>query len=121
VSDSFINELKSIAAETDAAVIVDESGTGFGATGKGLWQYEGDSDYLVFGKRSIVSGYFSKEQLLGFGGDEHDVHLSALVYKGIKNENLIEKVKRTSGVLKSHHDAIEGGSDRIKKVRIVGT
>ena len=61
VSESFINQLKTIAGETEAALIVDESGTGFGATGEGLWQYNNSSDYLVFGKRSIVSGYFSKE------------------------------------------------------------
>mmetsp|Transcript_4556 Transcript_4556/g.6893 ORF Transcript_4556/g.6893 Transcript_4556/m.6893 type:complete len:268 (-) Transcript_4556:401-1204(-) len=60
-SENFITELKSIAAEYEAALVVDETGTGFGATGKGLWQYNQDSDYLVFGKRSMVSGYFSKE------------------------------------------------------------
>ena len=53
VSDNFINELGSIAHESEAALIVDETNTGCGASGKGFWQYQGHAaDYLSFGRRT---------------------------------------------------------------------
>ena len=58
-SDSFISELASLARDRDAALIVDESNTCCGATGKGFWQYNGSADYVTFGKRMQVNGFFS--------------------------------------------------------------
>jgi acetylornithine/succinyldiaminopimelate/putrescine aminotransferase len=39
VSDDFINQLGNIAREGDAALIVDETNTGCGASGKSFFQY----------------------------------------------------------------------------------
>lgn len=61
-SANFMNELVSLARESDAALIVDEQGTGCGASGQGFWQYDGPADYVVFGKRMQVNGYFSAER-----------------------------------------------------------
>ena len=41
VSDSFISQLGSLAKDYEAALIVDETNTGCGASGKGFWQYKG--------------------------------------------------------------------------------
>lgn len=60
-SDSFMKELVSISREAEAALIVDEQATGCGSTGAGFWQYSGKADFVVFGKRMQVNGYFSAE------------------------------------------------------------
>jgi len=46
-----MQELVRIARESGAALIVDEQATGCGSTGTGFWQYKGQADYVVFGKR----------------------------------------------------------------------
>ena len=52
VSDGFIDKLSGIAEDFDAALVVDETGSGCGASGSGFWQYKGHkADYVVFGKR----------------------------------------------------------------------
>lgn len=54
-------------------MIIDATETGCGATGKSFWGFDGDADYLVFGKRSQVEGFFSrpasKADTVSFGGD----------------------------------------------------
>jgi len=60
VSEGFINELKRVANAEEAALIVDETNTGCGASGQGFWQYNGPADYVAFGKRSQVTGFFSQ-------------------------------------------------------------
>lgn len=60
-SNSFIEQLGRLAKGYEAALIVDETNTGCAASGKGFWQYSGPADYVVFGKRTQVSGFFSKE------------------------------------------------------------
>ena len=61
VSDGFIDKLASIAEDFDAALVVDETGTGVGASGSGFWQYSGSkADYVAFGKRTQVSGFFTR-------------------------------------------------------------
>lgn len=68
-SHTFIQQLKSLARDYDAALIVDETNSGCGASGQGFWQYSGSADFVVFGKRTQVSGFFSKEC------PEHNFHL----------------------------------------------
>lgn len=51
-SSSFLQELRSLSSDNDAALIVDERNSGCGASGKGFWAYDGPSDYVVFGKRT---------------------------------------------------------------------
>ena len=49
----FIDELGTLAHESGAALVVDETNTGCGATGAGFWAYSGSAaDYLAFGKRT---------------------------------------------------------------------
>jgi len=57
-----MKELVSLAKEAEAALIVDEAGTGVGASGEGFWQYDGPADYVTFGRRTQVAGYFSREK-----------------------------------------------------------
>jgi 4-aminobutyrate aminotransferase-like enzyme len=40
-SAAFISQLRSLAHDYEAALIVDETNTGCGATGKGFWQHQG--------------------------------------------------------------------------------
>ena len=69
VSDSFINSLNGIASDFDASLVVDETGTAAGASGKGFFQYQGGkADYVTFGKRTQVSGFFSKQSGMNIGG-----------------------------------------------------
>jgi len=74
VSDSFIDKLGGIAEDFDAALVVDETGTGCGASGRGFWQYSGSkADYVTFGKRTQVSGFFTKQEGLALAGSELDM------------------------------------------------
>ena len=54
-----MSELSRLARESQAALIVDEQATCCGSTGAGFWQYDGPADYVVFGKRMQVNGFFS--------------------------------------------------------------
>ena len=36
----------------EAALVIDATETGCGATGKSFWGFSGEADYLVFGKRA---------------------------------------------------------------------
>ena len=73
-SDRFLSELRSVTRDSESALIVDATETGCGATGKGFWGFNGESDYLVFGKRTQVEGFFStpesKQSSISFGGDQ---------------------------------------------------
>ena len=88
VSDKFIQELYSIARESGAALVVDETSTSCHATG-GFWQYKGPADYVAFGKRAQATGYFSKtDGLSALGGNENDVKLLQLILQGVKEQGL---------------------------------
>jgi 4-aminobutyrate aminotransferase-like enzyme len=73
-SDKFLGELRSLTKENDAALIVDATETGCGATGKSFWGFDGEADYLVFGKRTQADGFYSspvsKQSSISFGGDQ---------------------------------------------------
>lgn len=60
----YYQELAKIVKESGAALIVDESFTGYGGTGK-VWAYEHwdiSPDILVYGGRTQISGYFMKPE-----------------------------------------------------------
>jgi len=61
-SENFMNELARIARESDAALIVDEQATCCGSTGEGFWQSKAPADFVVFGKRMQVNGFFSRDR-----------------------------------------------------------
>jgi len=65
--------LSSLAKESGAALIVDETNTGCGASGKGFWQYTGPSDYVTFGSRTQATGYFSANAHMHLGGSALEV------------------------------------------------
>lgn len=91
-SDSFIGALKSIAADFDAALVVDETSTGCGASGKGFWQYQGPAaDYVAFGKRTQVAGFYSTTPGVNLGGCENDVVLFKAIQQAIAEDQLLEK------------------------------
>lgn len=79
MSRSLIDQLGSVAHESGAALIVDETNTGCGATGNGFWAYGGNAaDYTSFGKRIQATGYFSNSpegSSIRVGGSEFDVAL----------------------------------------------
>lgn len=72
-SDSFLKELRSLTTDSETALIIDETNTNCGATGRGFFAYSGPADYVVFGKKTQISGFFSrpssKQHSLSFGGD----------------------------------------------------
>lgn len=88
-SEEFIGSLKSIASEFEAALIVDETATGCGASGKGFWQYQGDADFVAFGKRMQATGYFTKEDGLKLAGNENDVNLFKVVKQAMQEDSLL--------------------------------
>jgi 4-aminobutyrate aminotransferase-like enzyme len=72
-SERFLSELRSVTKDANAALIVDATETGCGATGKSFWGFTGEADYLVFGKRTQVEGFYSrpesKQASISIGGD----------------------------------------------------
>lgn len=99
-SDNFIAALKSIAADFEAALVIDETSTGCGASGKGFWQYQGPAaDYVAFGKRTQVAGYFSQTAGVNLGGCENDLLLFKAIHRGIQEDQLLEKVGQVSKVV----------------------
>jgi len=54
-------------------LIVDETNTGCGASGKGFWQYSGPADYVAFGSRTQATGYFSAVDRTNLGGSALEV------------------------------------------------
>ena len=94
----FITELGTLAHESGAALVVDETHTGCGATGTGFWAYSGSAaDYLTFGKRTQATGYFfnnNKGPIIRTGGSEFDVALFTTIKKEVDAANLVELVGR---------------------------
>ena len=82
-SETFLNGLRSIANDFEAALIIDETSTGCGASGKGFWQSTTQADYVAFGKRTQATGYFSKGASISLGGSENDVKLFKTINAGI--------------------------------------
>lgn len=73
----FINALRSIANDFEAALVIDETSTGCYASGTGhFWQYTGHADYVSFGRRTQASGFFhANEDQVIVAGNENDVNL----------------------------------------------
>ena len=75
-------------------MVVDETNTGCGATGKGFFAYDGTfADYMTFGKRTQATGFYHKNgHGIELGGKEHDVAMLEVIKKEIDNDNLIKRV-----------------------------
>ena len=108
-SDNFIGALKSIAADFDAALVVDETSTCCGASGKGFWQYQGPAaDYVAFGKRTQVAGFYSQTPGVNLGGCENDVLLFKAIQQGIAEDNLLQNAGTVSQVVAHKAAAVKG-------------
>ena len=116
-SDSFMDGLRSITTDFEAALVVDETSTGCGASGKGFWQYNGNADYVVFGKRTQASGFFSKSDSLSLGGSENDVNLFAVIHQAMLQDQLVDKVAGLSADVATQAQNLKG----FKSVRTSGT
>ena len=89
-----MSELVSIARSAQAALIVDEQSTCCGASGAGFWQYSGPADYVVFGKRMQVSGFFSAQHNgnrdVNLAGSQIGLNQFKVIKEHMDNRNLIE-------------------------------
>lgn len=93
-SDSFMSGLRSIANDFEAALIIDETSTGCGASGKGFWQSTESADYVAFGKRTQAVGFYSKTAGVSLGGSENSVKLFSTISKGITQDQLLAQVSQ---------------------------
>ena len=95
-TDGFMRELTGLAREAQAALIVDEAGTGCGASGQGFWQYKGQADYVTFGKRTQVAGYFSRDTGsvadVSLGGSRLGLQQLQVISDQVKSQMLLDKV-----------------------------
>ncbi len=103
-SSNFLSELRSLTNESEAALIVDAQETGAGASGKNFWGFDGEADYLVFGKRTQIEGFYSrpesKNATISFGGDHLRLLQFQVIRDVIQNEKLIDRVDKTGAYLR---------------------
>ena len=120
-----MTELARIARDSEAALIVDEQATCMGATGSGFWQYSGPADFVVFGKRMQVNGYFSAEadgtRDVNLAGSQLGLHQFSTIKEVIDSRSLIEQVDRVGKAMTSNLTRASEKSARITGVRNVGT
>jgi 4-aminobutyrate aminotransferase-like enzyme len=124
-SDKFLSELRSLTRENEAALIVDATETGCGATGKSFWGFEGEADYLVFGKRTQADGFYStvdsKAHSISFGGDQLRLLQFQVIDDVIRKDNLIQKVQTVGESLKRQVESTVSKKSAITGVRGLGT
>lgn len=124
-SDNFMSELVRISRESEAALVIDEQASGCGASGQGFWQYNGPADYVVFGKRMQVNGFFSAEadgsRDVNLAGAQLGLRQFAVIKSEMYAKNLIEKVESTGKSLASTVSRQTEKSSRITGTRTVGS
>lgn len=123
MSGSLISQIGRIAHEHDALLVVDETNTGCGATGKGFWASDAsEADYVAFGKRTQVTGYYSNQgDNVELGGQEHNVALMCEINKQLNEEKLIERVASVGQSLGQKVKDAAAKSSRITGVNSAGT
>ena len=124
-SERFLSELISLTKENEAALIVDATETGCGATGKSFWGFDGEADYLVFGKRTQVEGFYStsesKHASISFGGDQLRLLQFQVIDEIISRDNLISKVNVLGESMKKQVETTVAKKSSITGVRGLGT
>lgn len=127
-SERFMKELRSVTSDNEVALVVDATETGAGATGKSFWGYHGvaDPDYLVFGKRTQVEGFYSsassKHATVSIGGDHLRLLQLNTIQEAMLKDRLIEKVEATGASLKKQlENTIAKKPSAITGVRGLGT
>ncbi|CAG9333948.1 unnamed protein product [Blepharisma stoltei] len=130
-SPYYYQQLQVIAKEFKAALIVDETYSGVGATGK-MWAHQHwgiNPDILVFSKKAQVAGFFSKPEfrpphpLMMMGtwcGDPLRLYQLQGVMNVITNDNLIANAESTGEYLLSGLSIIQGKRGKIANIRGVG-
>ena len=106
-------------------MIVDATETGCGATGKSFWGFEGQSDYLVFGKRTQVEGFFStpesKHASIAFGGDQLRLLQFETISEVIDNNGLVHRVEVLGDSMKRQIEQVVSKKSGLSAVRGIGT
>lgn len=124
-SAGFLNELTSLAREAEAALIIDEAGSGCGASGEGFWQFTGKADYVTFGKRTQVSGFFSKEEdgtaTYSLSGSRLALLQFATIAKQVEQRKLVEQVKTVGQSMMTQAIRSTEKSGKFAGVRGVGS
>jgi L-lysine 6-transaminase len=126
VSDAYLNKLSSLAHTHGAALIIDATESGQGATGKNYWGYTaGHPDYVVFGKRAFAEGFYSrplsKQLSITYGGDMLRLMQFRVLKQVIEQDKLIEKVGKVGNYLKQRVENATKGKQGIAGVAGAGT
>ena len=128
----YFKRLRAIAKENGIPFIVDECKTGLGITGK-MWAHENWNlsdpvDFVTFGERSGLSGFFSSLdfRLNQFPYIDQSVDMAKLLNFGItwqtiQRKNLLSLVNDTSTFLKIELNRVEKEKGWITNVRGYGT
>jgi 4-aminobutyrate aminotransferase-like enzyme len=121
-----LKELRSITKDNESALIVDASETGCGATGKSFWGYTGpEPDYLVFGKRTQVEGFYStpesKRSSISLGGDQLRLLQFGVIQDTIVKDRLVDKVDLTGASLRKQVESVASKKSNVTGVRGLGT
>lgn len=90
-SSNFLAQLYKVVNDGGAALVVDEINTGCGASGVGFWQYDGPADYVTFGKRMQLAGFFTSE-------DDDHIHLGGNML-ALSRFNVIKSVMDSDGLI----------------------
>ena len=100
-----MRELATLAREHDAALVIDETNTCCGASGRGFWQHNGSADYVAFGKRMQVTGYFSDQKPgcrdLNLADNMLGLHTFKTISDLMKNRDLLSRVERVGNAMDS--------------------
>ena len=95
MSSDLINQIGRLAHEHEALMVVDETNSGCGASGRDFWAVQPTDavDYVTFGKRTQATGYYSVHgNGIELGGQEHNVAMLSEISQQIKQDNLVDKV-----------------------------
>ncbi len=133
-SADFYKALRQIAKTKGIPFVVNEVHTGCGATGKFWavehWATEDIGDFLVFGKKCQVAGFFTSPEYrpvnkTDLSDDWNDVGWRLIqleaVLKGIANRSLLPHTADTGAYLRSELGKIEANRKYISRVRGQGT
>ena len=130
-SKKYYIELSKIVKEAGAALIVDETFTGLGSSGK-LWAFEHfdiEPDILVFGGKTQQAGYFMKPEfrtpqpyqiMNTWCGDPARIELLKGIRSVIESQNLIGRAKFIGDYLLSNLSQIFVSKPQISNLRGIG-
>lgn len=123
-SEQFFSDLSSLAKDNQSALIVDATESGFTSNKHGVWGYEGKSDYLVFGKRTQIEGFFCKPTsaaaAITLGGDLLRLLQFQIINKVVDDDLLLVEANAVGQYANTSMQKLIGKSG-ITDVRSVGS